>query len=219
MNRCSQSSPHAARNDGGFTLIELLVALVLLAMLVALFPSVMRLTSRAWSTAAELEQGTGLETASMFIEQRLTEAMPLFDRDSDGSSRIAFTGEERLIRFVAPLASGPQGAGLYRLELRSAVDEEARGEALILRLFSYAPVFVEGTETSPLEQRSVARGLAGIQFRYFGAPSRGAAAVWSTSWVRRDRLPDIVELAAPPERAYLASEPPLRVALRLQPSQ
>ena len=215
MRVASRSFFQRSNRDAGFTLIELLVSLMLLAMIMALIPSTLLLGKRAWETAAKLDSGLESTTAVNFVEQRLAEAMPLFDRDADGALTIAFTGSTQALSFVAPLASGPLGGGLYRMYLGVQRGEDGGGAALALRLFPYQPQF---SETAMIEERRLIDNLETVRFRYFGATPDSPAPHWSDTWARNDRLPDLVEmtLAARDGIAGSSNERPLRVELRLR---
>lgn len=184
-----------ASREAGFTLIELLVALSLLALLLVAIPSTIRLASRAALTSAALIEGSQTGLSMSFIEDRLAEAMPLLEADDEGTLRIAFTGAPDRLSFVAPLANGPSGGGLYLLDLSVAASEQ--NIALKLRVAN-AGRKTPSAESSPREERILLNGLASASFRYFGVPQGKQRPEWSPNWTRIDRLPNFVELILTP---------------------
>ena len=201
--------------DAGYTLIELLVSLVLLALVMVIIPSTLRLAARASATSAALIEGSDSGLALAFIEQGLAEAMPLLERDADGQLAIAFTGDAQSVRFVAPLANGPAGGGVYRVRLHVDTGSDDTRPALVLRLFRLESGNVGDDGVTPLEERRLVEGLASAEFRYFGVPSGKQSAEWSPAWSRKDRLPDLVEVLLTPAGANSPAAP-LRVELKLR---
>ena len=173
-------------------------------------PSSLRLAKRAWETAAELDSGTNAGTAVTFLEARLAEAMPLFESDADGALKVAFTGTAQRLRFVAPLANGPQGGGLYRMDLGVAEREDGEGKVLSLRIFPYD---AKSTGANAIEERQLLENLGAVRFRYFGATPESTVPVWSDAWEKTDRLPDLVEVLLS-DRDGAAR--PIKVELRLR---
>ena len=201
------------RRDAGFTLIELLVSLAVLALAMVIIPSTLRLAARASATSVELIEGSDSSTAASFIERSLSEAMPVLQRDGEGKLTIAFSGEAQSVQFVAPLANGPAGGGIYRIGLFVEPDGAERGTVIVLRLYSHERNRSGPDAEKPLEERRL--GRAAGELRYFGVPAGKTVAEWSSTWTRTDRLPDLVEVfLAPPGVDVPAA--PLKVELKLR---
>ena len=210
MMRASEHSARHAGRDAGFTLIELLVSLMLLAMIMALVPSTLRLAKRAWETAAELDGATNTGAGVTFLEARLAEAMPLFESDADGALKVAFTGTSQSLRFVAPLANGPQGGGLYRMDLGVIAGVDGDSKSVALRIFPYDS---KSTGAVAIEERQLLENLGAVRFRYFGATPESTVPLWSDTWTKTDRLPDLVEVSLG-DRDGAAR--PIKIELRLR---
>lgn len=187
--------------DAGFTLIELLVSLTVLTLILAFIPGTLRIGQRVWEVDQSLERREGLSSFRRYVEQRLAEAMPIHRRDRFSGLRIEFTGEAERLAFVAPASAGPAGGGVYQFELTR--DDNGLGiRPLILRQSLYrirdAAQMPNEAALSPLalqvEQRSRA-SVAGLAFRYFGAPEPQKPQEWQSRWPRRDSLPDLVEIS------------------------
>ena len=184
--------------------------------MMALFPSTLKLGKRAWETAFALESGPERKVTLEFVAHRLAEALPIIDTDEDGKSGLAFTGTPQSISFIAPVSSGPNGGGLYRMAIAVRPANDNSPTSLELRI---SP-FVRGTSgtNAPVaeEARRLADDLQSLQIRYFGAVSASEKASWNTEWSSPSQLPELVEfiiVSRDPEQAVVA---PLRVELRLR---
>lgn len=211
--------------DDGFTLIELLVSLTILAMLMALVPSTLRLGRRAWETPGGSDQASDAAAALSFVEDHVKGAMPVFERDVQNLQRIAFWGGPEDLAFVAPMTTGPYGSGLYKIEV-GALGGTLPG----LRISLYSTESA-GTRTAlVVDERTLGStgsggtrvpggsGLKSIRFRYFGPPGMGATPRWLEHWPRLDRLPDLIEFAASPmDTSKTLLLPNYRAELRLRP--
>lgn len=201
------------RSDGGFTLIEVVVALAVLSLLMAMMPGAFAIGQRAWDTIRHIQHDDDHATARTFIEQRLTEAMPVLVADATGQRQFGFRGEPRQVMFVAPASSGPTGGGLYRFALK--VENIRAGDELIL---SQSQVAASTSAATPDAPRVLLEGAGGLRFRYFGQPTDVADRRWHDIWPQSDRLPELVELSQSPEDVASARSRfrTLVVALRLR---
>ena len=191
----------AADPQAGFTIIELLVSLTILTLIFAFIPGTLRIGQRVWEVDQSFERREALSTFRRYVEQRLAEAMPIFLRDRASGVRIEFSGEPGRLAFVAPAAAGPAGGGVYRFELTRA-DGAAGGQPLVLRqsLYRIPDVASARNESASLPQAAAAEqrsraGVAGLAFRYFGAPEPQKPPQWQSQWPRRDSLPELVEIS------------------------
>lgn len=200
----AEHSPN--RCDAGFTLVELLVSLTILALLLAMVPGTLRLGRRAWETPGQLDQASDELAALGFVQTHIKSAVPIFERDAQGVSRIAFSGKPQSVSFVLPLSGGPNGGGLYRVDL---------GEALRVSLYQGANA--SGQSALPGEERSLGNLSGRLQFRYFGPLQFGQAPLWQDVWARTDRLPDLVEIKALPAGKSSKAPPVFHSEFKLRP--
>jgi len=206
---CSRAKPGPLVSQAGFSVLELLISLALLALIFAGAPAALRLGQRAWETSEDLDR-IGTATAALsFIEQRLLQAMPLYERLDDGRLRIAFNGSADSISFIAPARIGENGGGLYRFELTGGAAADAR-RGLQLRWTLYRP-FSQLAETSG---RMLDQEVVDARFRYFGPIKVNEASDWVDQWTRTDVLPQLVEIRLITRNSAL---PPALVELRLRP--
>lgn len=171
-------------SDAGFTLLELLLSLALLALIAAVASSGLRFGARAWQGAAELDQAAESGAVRNWLEQRLAEAMPLYEREPSGNIRIAFEGAADRLLFLAPAAGGPGVGGVYRHEIAARGDGMLRLERSLYRRAARLPG----------DWRTLLEGIAGASFRYFGRDRPGAPPAWHAEWPRGDRLPELIEI-------------------------
>ena len=194
------------RSDAGFTLVELLVSLTILALLLAMVPGTLRLGRRAWETPGQLDQASDELAALGFVQTHVKSAVPIFERDAQGVSRIAFSGGPQSLNFVVPLSGGPNGGGLYRIDLGSA-----------LRISLYQGANVTAQSALRGEERALGNLSGRLQFRYFGPLQFGQVPLWHDAWPRTDRLPDLVEIKALPGAKSAKTPPIFHSEFKLRP--
>ena len=209
---------HPADQESGFTLLELLVSLVLLALILSFVGGALRFGTRAWEAAGALDRGASMGAVRHFLEQRLAEAMPVYERDEAGRVRIAFRGLSQELSFVSPFSRGAAGGGLYRfsLHLQPVLGGARTGTALALKQSLFQPDVVRPVFEIPEDGQPLLEDIAGIGLRYFGRKDARSPAAWHTEWTRVDALPELIEVSVllreQDARAWL----PLVVELRLR---
>jgi prepilin-type N-terminal cleavage/methylation domain-containing protein len=215
-----RSNQHAAENESGFTLFELLVSLVLLAVILSFVSGALRFSSRAWEAAEALDRGTPVGAVRTFLEQRLAEAMPVYERDEAGRVRIAFSGLPQELSFVSPASRGEAGAGLYRfgLHFHSVMGPARTGTALALSQTLYRPEAARPVADTSGDKQLLLENIDGIGFRYFGRKDARTRAAWHSVWTRTDALPELVEVTIVLREQDARVGPPLVVELKLRPA-
>lgn len=197
------------RSDAGFTLLELLVSLAILAIVLSFLPGTLRLGQRVWEGDARFLRQEGAAAFERAVEQRLSQAMPVFIRDT-GGVRIDFEGRPDRVEFIAPSATGPAGGGVYRFSLAAE-----GGQALKLRQTLYRPASTDAAAL-PATDHIAPTKVRALSLRYFGQARLEEAAGWQTEWPRRDALPELVEITIRQCRGEEAQR--IVVPLRLRPS-
>ena len=209
---------HPADGESGFTLLELLISLVLLALILSFVGGALRFGARAWEAAGALDGGASMGAVRTFLEHRLAEAMPAYERDEVGRVRIAFSGLSQELSFVSPFSRGTAGAGLYRFSLapRPVVRGARTGMALGLKLSSYQPDTVRPDADTSAEEQLLLEDIAGLRLRYFGRKDLRSPAAWHAEWSRADALPDLIEISVLLRDTDARAWPPLVVETRLR---
>ena len=189
--RCQNSngSPQA-----GFTIVELLVSLVILALILSFLPGTLRLGQRVWERQENFEVSAAHSAFHYYVEQRLAEAMPIFNRDSSGKIHIDFDGGPSKVSFISRAHAGPAGGGVYRFELSQITQARTRSPALVLRQQIYRAK--RANEAIPEAAVHTTPGNSGkLTLRYFGKATLNRSPQWLTRWSRPDALPDLVEIS------------------------
>jgi general secretion pathway protein J len=211
----------------GFTLLELLIALVLVAIILVLLFSGLRLGSRAWEGVdAVSERVSDLRIARNFIERvlRQTRAITLM---VDGAAMPVFAGEPNRLELVAPLSEHVGIPGLYVLRL--ALENAGDGQRLVLTRWLLHPEVLEGgdewpewepmvedsgigDDSGPFDQ-DLAAGAYGrtvllprverFELIYFGTAEGETEPEWQEEWLDQPRLPVRVRLdLTTPEQSW-----------------
>ena len=183
--------PATARSRG-FTLVEMLLAMTLMGMLLALTYGGMRAATRATDKGQEiLEDSSRIRMAHQFVRRQLTQMLPLaFVEDQGDDERVVFMGDERAIRFVAPMPGylgfgGPQVQELFF---------EQTDEGLELML-SHA--LLQGFEEGYLYDQEPIFLLGEIRDAHFSFLDRdedGKPGAWTNRWETVTTLPAAVSL-------------------------
>lgn len=197
--------------DAGFSFVEVLVSLTLLALIMILLPGTIRLAARASTQSANIIQSSQGAEVLGFIRKSISETLPILESDEDGAISVAFHGEAQSVDYVAPLAYGPAGGGLYRMHLRFVQPDGEASSSLMLDLAPYQ----RGAKTVP-ESRRLIEGVASGAIRYFGLAAGRQLPEWSSAWTRSDRLPDLIEIDMKFEDSRAAAVAPLRIEPRLR---
>jgi general secretion pathway protein J len=181
--------------QAGFTLIELLVSLMIVGLIISFIPGTLRLGQRVWETDRALEWSAGVSAFRRYVENRLTEAIPIYLRDPDRGLFMEFSGGPKRISFVAPGSAGPAGGGVYRFELTQRANS-AGVQRVVLRQSLYRTgAQQQGSGSAPSSMTHFSPGLVtAVELRYFGPPAPQQPPKWQTNWPNSDRLPDLVEL-------------------------
>ena len=212
MTSIAPSGPVPLRRDGGFTVVELLISVVLLALILATTQSALRFGQRSWEIAEDMDNSDHSNAALKFIEQRLVQAMPLYEREADGRLRVAFSGTAGNVSFIAPTSVGPAGGGLYRFQLGAAPNSSG-GQSLSLSWLLYQPSASGGNP----DTRILIPEIESFGLRYFGRLKPGEQAGWVLEWSRTDALPDLVEMRFVTRQRHWVTPAVIVAELRLRP--
>jgi len=208
----------AGARHRGFTLVELLIALVLLAIILFLLFSGLRLGSRAWEGVDTVsERVSDLRVARNFIERMLRQTRPVALM-VDGAAMPVFAGEPNRVELVAPLSEHVGIPGLYVLRL--GLEDAGDGQRLVLERWLLHPEVLDGgddwpewepmvedsgigDDSSPFD-RDMAAGAYGrtvllprvdrFELAYFGTAEGAAEPEWREEWLDQPRLPVRVRL-------------------------
>jgi general secretion pathway protein J len=181
-----------SRRGAGFTLVELLLALTLLSMLLALAYGGLRAATRATDRGQDiLEDSSRIRMAHQFIRKQLNQISPLaFEESEDGAERTVFIGEEKRIRFVAPMP-GYLGFGGPQVQELAIVRGQNGLEIELLH------ALLQGFEEELLYERDpipLVGRIENAHFSFLGLDETGELTGWLPTWDQPDTLPKSIAL-------------------------
>ena len=169
-----------AKPQGGFTLLELIVAIVILALIVTIAYSALRVGSKTWeSTAKTITENSTARFAVQFIRRKVEQIYPM--NWGEGKSRsIAFLGNEDGVRFIAPAPQGRETLEYYEYYLATIKTDS--DTALMLYYEPHDPSTDKFKVDKSSPYREILTHLESVQFRYFGKADKTKDAEWVESW-------------------------------------
>jgi len=169
----------------GFALIELLVSLAILGLVALLLMISVGTGRRVWERLdAAGNAVASVEAAQALIRDRLTHVVPLTRYDAT-SPYADMQGKADVLFFIAPAPSSRQPDALmdYRLSLST-------GSELVLSSTSD----IARVKAPSRDDRILLRGVARIEFTYFGAAPPDNLRRWRNAWIQRPTPPELVRL-------------------------
>lgn len=190
--------PPRSRNCSGFTLLELLIAMVLLAAIVGLVVSSMRIGFRSIDAGDRMVASLERMRASLqVVESHLRSAMkvrPAKDAQA-GEKLVQFTGESGTMAFKSlhSLWGGTKGpvAVTYR------VTDEGNGRKS-LRL-TESPVVIEVPREALLFHN-----VEAIGFEFFKKGATDETGAWVEQWEDTERFPERVRMTVKKDQRTIA---------------
>ncbi len=174
------------RGRGGFTLLEVLLALTVLAVVVVLLVSALRVGVRAWE-AGERRAASQQEVRALaeLLTETLSTAVPYRGRLGEGLDRgVLFVGERDEVRFVTtapPLVLDVPAAPFHAVRVGQSGEGEVR---LTERLVPSDEPFGEGPHLV------LSRSVGELRFEY-----QDAEGLWQDRWeATRNALPAAVRV-------------------------
>ncbi|MGB4860803.1 MAG: prepilin-type N-terminal cleavage/methylation domain-containing protein [Dokdonella sp.] len=209
----------------GFTLLEVMLAILLLAMLLAGTFGVVRTATKATQSGeAAVDRINRMRVAQEFLRQQLSRIMPLgFDRDDSTGINFVFEGDEKSMKFVAPMPGYLSKGGPYVQTLE--LDRDGRGLAL-----SFTNMMLNGYDPQSLGGgiRSRSRGkndrsepivllnqIRRGHFEYRGFDEQGKLDRWTDRWKDKSLTPVMVRVVLEMEDVARIDFPPMEVAMVL----
>lgn len=191
--------PKIGFGEAGFSIIELLVSMVLLALLLSLMPSALRLAMRASLVREQLDVVNAQGAALDFLAGRLEVARPIFVLRDRSRPDNFFDGRHDALSFLAPLPDAAPINGLYRIKVH-VVDGVARvGTNTKVLAIDLLPYLVQEDsftrQTRKPIRHSIHKDVVSFSIEYFGAQKEtDYDLAWQREWRGRSDLPKLVEL-------------------------
>ena len=184
----------ASLRSGGFTLLELLVAIMILTLIMTASFGSVRIASRSWEAGQSLADASEeMRTVSDFLRRRFAQ-MSAFVWLDGSQERIAFIGDQKQLRFIAPAPDYADGPGLFIYTM--TIDTEDGLEQLLL---SYAP-FDPGTgdfnAQTDVRRTVLTDNLTSAAFEYYGSERDDTEPSWQVIWQPdAERFPAMIRIA------------------------
>jgi len=182
------------RRQAGFTLLEVMIATVLLAIIMTLLMSGMRIGADSWEQGERLaERSSRLLVADNFFRAHLSDVKPLFESPTDPSQvgappKLMFRGASAQLEYTGTLPPQVRG-GLYKFRLYLAEEGERSDLKLAMRPFSTA----DKGEGEPIEDLLVAENVASVRLAYYKKTQVEGESKWQDVW-KEDFLPSLIRI-------------------------
>lgn len=199
------------RHAHGFTLLELLIGMTLLILMLSSLYSGLNLAGRAWQAGhVAAEESADTESIREWLRRQLAQAHAIEVETAPRETHVAFRGDIESLAFVGRLPAHLGGGGLHEIVLEADRQDTRR---LVLKTRRFPPDMA--VEPWRYRQQLLFDGLAGVRFRYFGAPTVDDEPAWRDTWRLADALPSLVavdvEFNDPQRRRFAPLIVPLMV--------
>ena len=166
------------RSQGGFTLLEMLVALTVLGFLVIGLNQGVHTGLGLWNMQARRTGEVAELASTVRVIRMLLTGIPVAPAAviNPGSPPLAISldGTPDRLAFVGDL---PTGLGTTR---RADITLVLQGDRLVLTWTPHRPELAGAAQASM--DTALLRGIASLQFAYFGAPEPGSPPGWLAQW-------------------------------------
>jgi general secretion pathway protein J len=174
----------------GFTLLELLVALVVLGLLVVGLTRGVRAGLTMWGAQTRRIGETGELDASARVLRVLFDGISvppagMVGRGAAGTMKVE--GHSDSLAFVGELPTGFGTTRRANITLESVEDHR-----LVLRWTPHRHELTTAPEPKPVEIELI-RGVAHVDFAYWGSPAADQAAGWQAQWDSFN-LPELIRV-------------------------
>lgn len=172
--------------SGGFTLLELLVAIMILTLIMTASFGSVRIASRSWEVGqSRADANAEMRAVSDFLRRRFAQMLSFVWVDGN-EERIAFIGEQRHIRFIAPAPESSVGAGLFVYTITAEMEDGA--ERLVLSYSPFDPGTGDFSEPYNSRRTILSGNLSNASFEYYGREMADIELSWQQTWQRDAEL-------------------------------
>ena len=111
---------------------------------------------------------------------------------ADGKKHLAFNGEEKELRFVAPLSVAQKSGGFYVVEIEHVQQDE--GGMLVMHYHRYHHNDDSFEDIVSNDIELLLDNVEDISFRYYGPDYEKGVSDWSSQWKEQTVLPYKIEM-------------------------
>jgi general secretion pathway protein J len=202
------------KRAAGFSLIEVLAALTLLALvLLGVYSGIRTATQIVRSGDASIERMDEVRSAQQFLRRELAQTLTLAYAVDDNGDGIIFHGDEKEIRFVAPLPGYLGKLGPQMQTVRLVAD----GRNTLRLEVSFAMLPPDGTGPRALgEPEVLLTGIRKGSFAFRGLDEHRQPGPWGGQWADGRHTPSLVRISL--DIAGGVPWPQLDAAVRVDPT-
>jgi len=210
MTSALTRSSHGPRGEHGFTLIELLVSLTILAVILGLLGSGLRVLSQHADRNNDRIQILDMVARAFDILKRDTAGLQRLGTVTARKPRYLFTGTARELSFVTIEPPYPTAEGPYFVDY--SVSRKGNRAELIRARAPFEIGMTAFPGASPANRVPLMEGNVDYRFRYAIDTEKGL--VWHDQWSFPNRLPHLIRLEVTDARTGQQALPPLVASVR-----
>ena len=168
------------RIQAGFTLLELLIAVVIVSMVMTTAFAAVRIGSRSWEAGHERTDSIEeMRSFAEFLRRQMGQSVAASWEDEEGS-RIAFSGRQHLVRFIAPAPIDLASVGLLTYSL--VIDDQPAGTTLQLEYEVFDPGATGFRESGTANVITFATIFDSVTLDYYGRVDVDNRDTWYSEW-------------------------------------
>lgn len=214
------NAPHrcAAERSAGFTLLEVLIGTTLLAIMMLLLTSSLRIGAESWDAGEDrMARASRMFIVANFLRSHIASLLPVGGTVRNGQPQPAFQGDSGELAYVAPLPEQVEAGGLYRFRLYLA--EEGEHRDLRVNISPYVTGPQQNEPPTALDDLPLLENIKGLRLSYLGpsGPARHYNPIqqqpmqWTDEW-HNNQLPALIRIDIEPEGE--SPWPSLYIAIR-----
>jgi len=186
------------KNQAGFTLLELLIAMVIVSMVMTTAFAAIRIGNRSWEAGHERSDSIEeMRSFAEFLRRQIGQTVAVSWQDED-DARIAFTGKQRFIRFIAPAPFESDRIGLLTYAL--VFDNQPGNSTLRLEYAAYDPGATDFRESPAADEIAFTTTFESVALDYYGPVDMDSREVWYSEWpAAAEMLPKLVRIKFNPK--------------------
>jgi general secretion pathway protein J len=185
------------KNQAGFTLLELLIAMVIVSMVMTTAFAAIRIGNRSWEAGYERSDSIEeMRSFAEFLRRQMGQAVAATWQEED-DPRIAFTGKQRLVRFVAPAPFESDRVGLLTYAL--IFDNQMDNSTLRLEYAAYDPGATDFRASPTANEIAFTATFQSVALDYYGPVDMDSRETWYSEWpASAEMLPKLVRIRFTP---------------------
>lgn len=191
--------------NAGFTLLEVLIGATLLAIMMLLLTSSLRIGAESWDAGeARMAEASRMFVVENFLRSHIGSLLPVGPSQSDGRLLPPLQGGPDDLTYVAPLPEQVKAGGLYRFHLYLAGTGDRKDIRVGIVPYTTGPESKDAPE--PLDDLPLLENVKVFRLSYLPkspqntvlGPAQSQPAQWTDTWQNQD-LPALIRIDIEPE--------------------